>query len=299
MYLSPLLSGEGQGRGQPCRFDVKVLVCTIMVKKKTKTPQILWNNPHLDIPNVYKFDVSLNKAFNEYMTPRFEDKKEEFIIAYMNRMIGRTEQTTVANASSPEGKFLAEISIGAFEIFNTYESLLDAEIYIRKFPYSRTRISKSRHLKSIITSHLQNIFILRERMVRYLKVLRKRYSKNSSADGKLTLEITKILEDYTKDAFSHLNSVRNIHVHVEELYDAELEQLALLESFIINNSTISSLDEFKEYYDFEFNRIRKNKIKEIKKINADTEEALDMFFGLIYSIVFDESDNFITATTTQ
>jgi hypothetical protein len=270
-----------------------------MVKKKTKTPQILWNNPHLNIPNMYKFDMSLNKAFNEYMTPRIEKKKEEFITAYMNRMVGKNEQTTVANVSSPEGKFLAEISMGAFEIFNTYEAILDAEIYIRKFPYSRTRISKSRYLKSIITSHLQNIFILRERMVRYLKVLRKRYGKKSTADGKLILEITKILEDYTKDSFSHLKSIRNMHVHVEEFYDAELEQLSLLESFIINNPTISSLDEFNEYYDFEFSNIRKKKIEEIKKINADTEEALDMFFGLIYSIVFDESDNFITLTTTQ
>lgn len=265
-----------------------------MVKKKTKTPQILWNNPHLNIPKVYKFDMSLNKAFNEYMSPRIETKKEEFITAHMNRMIGRNEQITVADVSSPEGKFLAVISMGAFEIFNTYESILDAEIYIRKFPYSRTRISKSRHLKSVIISHLHNIFILKERMVRYLKVLRKRYGKKSSADGKFTLEITKLLENYTKDSFSHLNSTRNIHVHVEEFYDAGLEQLSLLENFINNNPTVSSLDEFREYYDFEFNMIRKKKIEEIKKINADVEGTLDMFFGLIYPIVFDESDNLIT-----
>ena len=38
----------------------------------------MWNNPPLNTPNVYKFDMSLNKAFNEYMTPFLKDKKEEF-----------------------------------------------------------------------------------------------------------------------------------------------------------------------------------------------------------------------------
>jgi len=265
-----------------------------MVKKKTKTPQILWNNPHLNIPNVYKFDMSLNKAFNEYMTPRFEEKREEFVTAYMNRMIGRNEQTTVTNANSPEGKFLAEISVGAFEIFNTYESMLDTEIYIRKFPFSKTRIAKSRYLKNVIANHLNSIYMLKERMVRYLKVLSRRYGKRASANAKLTSEITHILEEYTESSFHQLNSIRHSHVHNEELYDTNLERLSLLENFINNNPSMPSIERFRGYYDFEFDRIRKMKIKEIKKINIDTEEVLDMFFGLIYSIVFDESDNLIT-----
>jgi hypothetical protein len=265
---------------------------------KTKPPQILWNNPHLNIPNLFKFDMALNKAFNEYMTPILEEKQEEFVTAYMNRMFVTNEQTIVNNTSSPEGKFLAKISVGAFEIFNTYESMLDTEIYIRKFPYSRTRISKSRYLKNIIANHLNSIYMLKERMVKYLKILRRRYGRRSSADGKLTSKITQILEEYAESSFHQLNLIRHSHVHTEELYDTDLERLSILENFINNNPTIPSLDRFKGYYDFEFDRIRKMKIKEIKKINADTEEVLDIFFDLIYTIVFDESGNFITVTAT-
>lgn len=265
-----------------------------MVKKKTKPPQILWNNPHLKIPNVYKFDMSLNKAFDEYMTPHFEEKQEEFATAYMNRMLGRDGQTVLNNESTPEGKFLAEVSVGAFEIFNIYESMLDTEIYIRKFPFSKTRITRSRYLKNVIANHLNSIYMLKERMVKYLKFLRRGYGRQSSADAKLTSNITQILEEYTESSFHQLNLIRHSHVHKEEFYDTDLERLSLLESFIDNNPIIPSLNQFKEYYDFEFARIRKTKMKEIRKINADTEETLDMFFDLVYSIVFDESDNLIT-----
>jgi len=265
-----------------------------MVKKKTKTPQILWNNPHLNIPNVYKFDMALNKAFNEYMTPRFEEKQEEFVTAYMNRMLGRIEQTTVDNASTPEGKFLAEVSVGAFEIFNTYETMLDTEIYIRKFAYSKTRISKSRYLKNTFGNYLNTIYMLTCRMKTYLDVLQKRYGREPSADGKLTLKIVDVLKKYTKESFEHFNVVRGIHVHVEEFYDEELEQLSILENFIDNNPLIPTLNRFIDYYDFQFNRVRKKKIKEVKKINADTVEILDNFFELIYSIVFDEAGNLKT-----
>lgn len=266
---------------------------------KTKPLQILWNNPHLKIPNVYRFDMSLNKAFNEYMTPIFEEKKQEFIVAHMNRMLGTNGQTVVDNVSLPEGKFLAEISVGAFEIFNTYETMLDTEIYIRKFPFSKTRIAKSRYLKNVIANHLNNIYMLKERLVKYLKILRRRYGRRSSADTKLTSRITQILEEYTESSFHQLNLIRHSHVHNEEFYDTDIERLSLLENFINNNPTTPSLDQFKGYYDFEFDRIRKTKIKEIKKINADTEEVLDMFFDLIYTIVFDESGNFITVTATR
>lgn len=260
-----------------------------------KVTEISWDNSHLKVPNIRKFDASLNKAFNKYMLPVFESQKEEASIAYMNRILKLDGPTSLNTSSTPERKLLAEISVGAFEIFNAYESLLDTEFYIRKFPYTGTRISKSRYLKSVIGNHLNNNYILKERMVRYLKILRKRYGKQAASNGELTRKITEILRRLTEEYFSGLNSVRNIHVHVEEFYDPALERLSLLESFIHHNLSLPSIEHFKAYYETQYNMIRKDKIQEIKSINSDIKKILDAFFDQIYTIVFDENDNFIVS----
>ena len=257
----------------------------------------LWGNSQPKIANArHKFGLSLNKAFNKYMLPVLEEQKEELSIAYMNRILNREGPVTVKNSSTPETKLLAEVSVGAFEIFTAYESLLDSEVYIRRFPYRGTRISKSRHLKSVLENHLNSIYILKERMVKYLKILTKKYGKRVTSTGRATARITEILKKVTEKYLEPLKTVRNSHVHNEEFYDSNLERLSILENYIQSNPTAARIEYFKAYYDRQFEIIRKGKAKEIQTINADVNKLLDIYFSYIYRIVFDEDDELITET---
>jgi hypothetical protein len=241
----------------------------------------------------YKFGVALNNAFIKYLIPILEEQKEELSIAYMNLVLNREGPTRTKNTSTPETKLLAEVSIGAFEIFTAYESLLDADVYVRRFPYRGTRISKSRHLKGVLENHLNNTYILKERMVKYLKVLTKKYGKRVDSKGKSAVRITEILRRFTEEYLDHLKVVRNSHVHIEEFYDSDLERLSILETYIQSNPAGPRIEYFKAYYDHQFEIIRKNKIEQIQAINADINTLLDIYFNHIYTIVFDEEDELV------
>jgi hypothetical protein len=255
----------------------------------------LWGNSQPKIANARdKFGLSLNKAFTKYILPVLEEQKEELSIAYMNRILDWKGPRVVKSSSIPTTKWLAEVSVGAFEILTVYESLLDSEVYIRRFPYRGTRISKSRHLKSVLENHLNSIYILKERMVKYLKILTKKYGKRVTSTGKATLRITEILRKFTEEYLEPLKIVRNSHVHSEEFYDPNLERLSILENYIQSNLTAPRIEHFKAYYDHQFEIIRKEKIAEIQTINANINKLLDIYFSYIYSIVFDEDDELIT-----
>lgn len=255
----------------------------------------LWGNSQPKIADARrKFSQSLNKAFNKYMIPILEEQSEELSIAYMNRLLNRQGPTVVNSASTSTTKWLAEVSIGAYEIFTAYESLLDSEVYIRRFPYRGTRVSKSRHLKSVLENHLNNIYILKERMVKYLKILTKKYGKQATSTGRPTARITEVLRKFTEEYLEPLKAVRNSHVHNEEIYDPDLERLSILENYIQSNPAAPRIEYLKAYYDHQFEIIRKDKTKEIQIINADLNKLLDIYFSCIYSIVFDENDELIT-----
>ncbi|HGJ64337.1 TPA: hypothetical protein ENS27_02980 [bacterium] len=257
----------------------------------------LWGNSQSKIADARrKFGLSLNKAFNKYLIPVLEEQKEELSIAYMNRILNREGPTKTKNTSTPETKLLAEVSIGAFEIFTAYESLLDSEVYVRRFPYRGTRISKSRHLKSVLENHLNNIYILKERMVKYLKILTKKYGRRVTSKGKPAVRITEVMRRFTEEYLDPLKAVRNSHMHNEEFYDSDLERLSILENYIQSNPTVPRIEYFKTYYDHQFEIIRKNKVKQIQAINADINKLLDIYFNHIHTIVFDEDDELIIHT---
>lgn len=185
----------------------------------------------------HKYSLSLSKTFNKYLIPILDGHEEELSIVLMNRILNRDGPKAIENNNTPETKLLAKVSIGAFEIFNTYESLLDAEVYMRRFPYRGTRISKSRHLKSVTENYFNNVYILKERMVKYLKTLTKIYSKRVTSKGRSTSRITIAIRRFTEEYLAPLKAVRNSHVHQEDFYDLDLERLSILEMYIQSNPT--------------------------------------------------------------
>ena len=264
---------------------------------KSKT-EFKWNETHLQIPGAKKFDLALNKAFNKYMSPLLESSKEELTAVLTNRILNLQDPITIKTDPSLERRHLAEISIKAFEIFSTYEFLLDTEIYIRKFPYPKTRIGKTRYTKSVFGNYLNNIYMLRVRMDVLLDILRKKYGKKFP-ERKRTQAVIKTIErldKFIKAHFDDIQKIRGGHVHLEEFYDTDLDRLLYLEIFIHNNPKFTHLPYIEAYFETEFKRTRKAKIAEIKEFNKETAKVLDKFFEHIYHIVFDNYDELIVDT---
>ena len=61
--------------------------------------------------------------------------------------------------------FLVELNSWGVEIGMSIRTLEDTELYVRRFPYGDTDLSKTRHLRRHIEKHIEEMYILQERLV--------------------------------------------------------------------------------------------------------------------------------------
>jgi hypothetical protein len=60
-----------------------------------------------------------------------------------------------------------DLFAGFNEISHSYDTLLDIEVYVARFPYANTRITRSGHLRFIIEAYLHESYTLGERLKTY------------------------------------------------------------------------------------------------------------------------------------
>ncbi len=242
-----------------------------------------------NIPSMDKFDLALNDASNKFVMPIFEHRKKEVTEVYMNILLDLDGSKSLANASTPEGRFVAEISMGAFGVFDFYDALCEAVIYLRRFPFRGTRVSKSRYLAYTLQNYLNNVYILQLRIKAYLNLLQDYYAK-----GDLQKDVKRIIQPlfhFNSQMFKEIVDIRGTHVHVETLNDDQVKRLGWLESQMERADTKSeSYAYWESYVDGQYQLIRREKIEFVKSINGIAKIALEHIFSRIYTVVFDEGN---------
>jgi len=90
---------------------------------------------------------------------------------------------------SPQEEVFRFLFYGFSEIAETYEHLQDFEVYLRRFPYQRSRISISRHLSHTIEAYLNEVYVFQQRLLSYVRRVR-RYAEKRTAKA----EVGRILD---------------------------------------------------------------------------------------------------------
>src|SRR5437762_800785 len=91
---------------------------------------------------------------------------------------------------------------GFVEIANAAETLHDMRIYVRRFPFGGTSISRSKYLRFIIESYLHESYILTQRLLAYPEKIRRVLARDD-ASGRYR-EIVKTLQTFVKGAMANL-----------------------------------------------------------------------------------------------
>ena len=190
----------------------------------------------------------------------------------------------VESKLSRQDIFFSMVFTGFSEITNSYYCLQDIEVYIRRFPYGDTKISKSRHLEYHITNYFQEIYILKNRLEAYVKRVARAYKK--SRDYTRINTTTKLIEELVKESFLPITMVRGAHVHEARYSDSDLSRIQTWE--LLANYQ----DEASKWYEFYFKRyykeVRKDWTARIKKNNESINTVFDLYFGNLYPIIFDD-----------
>lgn len=213
--------------------------------------------------------------------------EREFQEVFWNHLLDRAGTHVLERKLAADERFFTKIWQGFLEISGSLKTLQDVEVYIRRFPYSKTSITRHRYLRYHIESHFNEIYILRERLKTFLTIIERLYRKDPRHSN--ILRVTQAMAKLVTDMLEGVTTTRSSHIHQSRFQSEDLnrlESLDLLTSVGINEVS----DHLRLYYDNEYRSIRRSWRMTLKSNNEAIIKLLNIYFKRLLPIIFNESE---------
>ena len=122
-------------------------------------------------------EIFINRA-KKLLEDEDIENNPEYAEVFKNRILGLSGPKQLNRKQTPSEVFFSKLHDGFSEISDSYYCLLEIEIYIGRFPYRNTSISKTRHLAYHMENYLNEIYILRERLNNHFTTIGRLYRKD-------------------------------------------------------------------------------------------------------------------------
>lgn len=173
---------------------------------------------------------------------------------------------------------------GFSEISNTVEALRLTQLFISLSPPRSSSIQKPEYLKYHVSVHLQEVYILKERLKTYATKIMRAYAKTSRRDF-----ATETIKPLIEDVLTSLEKVvesRSHHVHGTRYSDEDLDRASLF-SFVDKHS---DSEEFEGISKISY-LAAKNKWQELAKSNVDAiKSLLDHYFDVLFEVITENGE---------
>jgi len=216
-----------------------------------------------------------------------EDLKNnpEYHNVLTNQLLGLSGPKRITRKMTPFDLFFSKLYTGFNEIHNSYDSLLDIEVYLRRFPYNKTRVSKTRYLAYHMENYLNEVYILKERLDSYCTIVGRLYRNDQTLKDLDLKKAMKDLSAFVQKSLKGITDTRGAHVHNTRFTDENLARLSTMELINYGPKKISLLETL---YDSTHRNIRKEYVVAIKQNNERIRIILDTYFEVLYAIVDDK-----------
>jgi hypothetical protein len=211
--------------------------------------------------------------------PLFQQMLHDGSIVFATRP--SDEPMTITPPSRRDDLFLDRLMDEFVEIKHTFDRLRDSEIYIRQYPFRTRKLDKVRYLRAMIEAHLNEIYVLAQRLEAMAKFITRAYRRDARAvEIKRSMdEVVTLVQQSLKD----VNAARGHHVHRARFQDRELRQLGMM--WIVAQRKPDLTSNFETVY----RGIKRSKLKWVTDNNALIEKLLDECFKLVDPVVFTRS----------
>lgn len=179
------------------------------------------------------FRVAILKAARPTLDQMQASYDEDFKDVFGNVLFDKEGPRRLNKSLSQEEQHFSRIWRGFVEIDNSFQVLGEIVIYIRRFPSNSSQISKTRYLHYHIANYLNEVYILKERLVSYGKVVTRAY-RNDPRLKAMEQELTRL--EKLPSILDSVIEARGSHVHVARYEDNDLDRLSLLELLTISAS---------------------------------------------------------------
>lgn len=228
--------------------------------------------------------VGRKKLLNIIKSKEDIKKLEE---AILNDIFPPEESEKVNQAYLPHD-FFGFLFHGFNEIIISLERLQNFETYISRFPNTKTSRAKINYLRFLIENYLNEIYILKERLIKYIKKIKNFYKKDcryTSIKNKCQQLTNKV-----EESLKNIKNLRHRHTHIVRYSDKDVERL---ETLSLHEEYLSELKKILPTYIIpnfktEYRKARNKWKKIFRKNNKDIKIVLNYCFKEINTIVFPE-----------
>ena len=172
------------------------------------------------------------------------------------------------------------------DIQTTIDTMTDIEFYIRQFPYSEQKIAKHRHLQFHVEAFLNELYILQERLLRFLKFIERQYKRDPRIDH--IKAACKVLNDWVIDSMRKAIAMRGSHVHKWRWsrYSDDIDRLGGIDLYTkMPSKKIQKA--FKAYYESEYRKVREKWREWIADLTGQCQKLVDSYFDEVFKLIFD------------
>lgn len=230
------------------------------------------------------FTRLLLDAATEHSKPIFDQHHKELGEAIHNDLFDLDGPREVARHHSPRDYFMAEVFRGFSEIDESFRTLEDIAFYIRRFPFPDTKVTKERYLQFHVECYYSEVYVLRERLTTYLKVISRRLKRSPSIAS--LQETCQRLEAISTEALRGVTDVRSHHVHRSRMSDSAINRMKMVSLLML--SPDPKMRQAMQNYHRELHREAKRQWSRTMKSNNEAiGKLLDIFFGTLEPLLFD------------
>lgn len=239
-----------------------------------------------------RLQKAITSAVQEVVRPQMEDatQTKEVGEALLNTYWGdpgpRTVQTTPIR--SPLDEFRVRLFREFIEINSSYEALKDVNLYMSRFPYRKTRITRSGHLRYHFEHHMHEIYILQGRLVEFCTRITRAY-RNDEGKGRVRTRMDAVIKAI-ESAVKGIKETRGAHVHQKRFTTQDFDRLEVIE-FFEKNPLVDDGDEDTKRLIQRYNRLEYRKIRDkwrqqtISNLNA-MKQLLDFVGDQVVAAIF-------------
>jgi hypothetical protein len=228
-------------------------------------------------PGTERLYKLLDASVKPDMMKPLKEHPEEYTQAAMNRIFGGAGPTTLdPSLQSPSEDFRAQMIWHMLEIIAAVEMIDDLPLYIRRFPSRKERFSKLRYLRHHVEFYFHQVYVLEERLTKYLTFIKDEYNE---PDTQQISQTAAHLCKQVKAAFKQVRTTRGMHVHQKPYEEKTMTQLFVLEGLAEGDPEPGMRTLCRLLFDRRFQRYRREWATTISKNAMVIEELINRYFG--------------------
>lgn len=212
-----------------------------------------------------------------------EETRKELAEALNNTVWGLDGTRIISKRPDDKSVFIfSKLFKPLSELVTNMEALENISVYSASFPYSRQNISRLDYLKYHIENYLNELYILKNRLIAYLTTLERAYRKSGNID-QIKCAFEPLYKNVSSSFEGYVN-IRGAHVHQNRYTDEEIDRLSTLSVL-----TLSKDENFrsviKPLFITEYKKVRKKWVGKMQSDIHTLHKILSEYFRVVSSVL--------------